>query len=615
MTEQIVDLIEGVMPGPRGIPGPKGDQGLPGTGAVPADEAVAGYVGTSGSSQTKTALQRMLKPLVVVVAASDSSEDEKAAASVVCSGEHDEVTLQRVIDSLGDRGGTIRLCRGRYHIDGFTGTKTRAALRIDQGMKCTVRIEGPYYAQRSRSSRWDISEGAVLYVSAAALDQLGEARGFVLTGYASDADPDVWDHTRYPGCGLELESVGITLADPLHDVTCVDMNAFTRNYICRVATGVDMEDSALGACIREAKSVGMRSVMQKQISQRVIDCAVYGMRIGYDVGGEHLFCLQDIAIRCWCGWRFYGMNSTRGGHPLTAVECSDEICIVGPIFGGADEFSDAVPLPGVTLINWNREVVADPTSDWMCEQQATESIPGIMRGWVSYQISDGLGGYRSTNRLPFWQPGHGEQCTMLNLTSKQIAPIQYDGMPGDLQPSQMLRGSGAFIGQTGFATNKALARNEFRSDRGRGIPVYWDGEFWRDFLGTQAAKGDECVTCTPGSKNGFEWSAATYGLDPAIRLVVPKGDHEYVSLPIAHATLARGQYEVRFPEADGQRYLRITFEGSEGYYELFNSAPILVTISKDISQASIQLNYSGAVTARHALTITPSIRRVGVKCI
>lgn len=35
MTEQIVDLIEGVMPGPRGIPGPKGDQGLPGTGAVP----------------------------------------------------------------------------------------------------------------------------------------------------------------------------------------------------------------------------------------------------------------------------------------------------------------------------------------------------------------------------------------------------------------------------------------------------------------------------------------------------------------------------------------------------------------------------------------------------
>ena len=79
MTDQIVDLIEGVMPGPRGGVGPRGEQGLAGVHALPADEAVAGYVSTSGASQTKTALQHMLKPLVVVVAASDSSEEEQAA--------------------------------------------------------------------------------------------------------------------------------------------------------------------------------------------------------------------------------------------------------------------------------------------------------------------------------------------------------------------------------------------------------------------------------------------------------------------------------------------------------------------------------------------------------
>lgn len=50
MTDQIVDLIEGVMPGPQGIQGPRGPQGLPGVNAVAADEAVAGYIGADESA-------------------------------------------------------------------------------------------------------------------------------------------------------------------------------------------------------------------------------------------------------------------------------------------------------------------------------------------------------------------------------------------------------------------------------------------------------------------------------------------------------------------------------------------------------------------------------------
>nr|DAF32300.1 MAG TPA: hydrolase [Caudoviricetes sp.] len=54
MTEQIVDLMEANMPGPRGATGPQGPQGLPGVDAVPADEAVAAYV--LGDSATQQAL-------------------------------------------------------------------------------------------------------------------------------------------------------------------------------------------------------------------------------------------------------------------------------------------------------------------------------------------------------------------------------------------------------------------------------------------------------------------------------------------------------------------------------------------------------------------------------
>lgn len=49
MTEQIVDLIEGVMPGPQGLTGPQGERGLPGVDAVPADEAVAAYIAAADS--------------------------------------------------------------------------------------------------------------------------------------------------------------------------------------------------------------------------------------------------------------------------------------------------------------------------------------------------------------------------------------------------------------------------------------------------------------------------------------------------------------------------------------------------------------------------------------
>lgn len=57
MTEQIVDLIDGVMPGPRGLVGPRGEQGLPGVNALPADDAVAGYINAVESSTARALRQ------------------------------------------------------------------------------------------------------------------------------------------------------------------------------------------------------------------------------------------------------------------------------------------------------------------------------------------------------------------------------------------------------------------------------------------------------------------------------------------------------------------------------------------------------------------------------
>lgn len=611
MTDQIVDLIEAVMPGPQGAQGPQGVQGLPGTGAVPADEAVAGYVGTSGSSQTKTALQAMLAPIFVLVAAADSTPAEKAAASVVCTGEHDEATLQVVIDSMRVRGGTIRLCRGTYRLDAFSGTTCRAALRFDAGAQCSIRLEGPYYPQRSRSTKWDISEGAVLYVTSTALESLGDDLGFVITGYGPDADPDVWDHSKYPAMGLEMDGVGITLADNRHNVTCVDTNAFTINEIRRVSVGVDAEDAALDVDHAAHRCIGFRSVMQKQMNQRFDSCVAYGMWIGFDMGGEHVICEHCIAIRDYCGWRFYGTDATRGGHPLTCIECSDEVCRIGPVFGGASEIAANMPIPGITLINWNREVVADEDSVWYCMQQATEKIRGTMRGYVSYQISDGAASYRSTNRVPFWEPGHGINCTTLNITAPRSAGVIYRGMPNEsnVDKATMLRGEGANYGQAGFATNTSLLRNDFRTDQGIGVPVFWDGRSWRTYLNELAVKGPNLFTCTPGSKNGFSWEKGVYGKEDCILLTIPAGSHSYQALTLATATLAKGDYELAIPQATGAAYFEIVFPSGNVGYTLASGEKLSISVDQEY-KVTLRLNYSGSCPVQHREKLVPSIRKI-----
>lgn len=63
MSEQIVDLIESVMPGPRGLRGPEGPRGLPGVNAVPADEAVASYL-SAVDSKSHAAVDALLPVLL-----------------------------------------------------------------------------------------------------------------------------------------------------------------------------------------------------------------------------------------------------------------------------------------------------------------------------------------------------------------------------------------------------------------------------------------------------------------------------------------------------------------------------------------------------------------------
>ena len=187
MTEQIIDLMEPSMPGPRGpigLPGAQGTPGLPGVNAVPADEAIAAYLRTA-DSQTRDTLMSILSARQVVVAAHDSSATDKLRANVVCPGSHDETVLQQVLDDTAARSVTITLLGGTYNLDGFdgdAGAATRACLRLpDTAVKRTVTIRGMGWPSRLSTGSYRQVGTACLHVTNDALIDLGEDRGFVIT--------------------------------------------------------------------------------------------------------------------------------------------------------------------------------------------------------------------------------------------------------------------------------------------------------------------------------------------------------------------------------------------------------------------------------------------------
>ena len=71
-------------------------------------------------------------PVWVKVAAADSPAEAKAAADFVCSGEHDEATIQRAIDLCAGGTRNLFLYDGIYNIDAFREWGDGQELRLRQ---------------------------------------------------------------------------------------------------------------------------------------------------------------------------------------------------------------------------------------------------------------------------------------------------------------------------------------------------------------------------------------------------------------------------------------------------------------------------------------------------
>jgi len=102
----------------------------------------------------------------VTIAASNSLESEKAAADVVCTGTHDELTIQRVLDQFDKNSSeTVKILfyDGQYNIDGFhvhPDATHRTAIKIPEIAYLEFGGLGNLRARTGISVNFAVREGA-----------------------------------------------------------------------------------------------------------------------------------------------------------------------------------------------------------------------------------------------------------------------------------------------------------------------------------------------------------------------------------------------------------------------------------------------------------------------
>lgn len=613
MTEQIIDLMDPSMPGPRGpigLPGAQGAPGLPGVNAVPADEAVAAYMRTT-DSQTRETLMSILSAQQVVVAAHDSSATDKLRAHVVCPGSHDETVLQQVLDDTAAKSVTITLLDGTYNLDGFdgdAGVANRACLRIpDTGVKRTVTIRGMGWPCRLSTGSYRQVGTACLHVTNDALIDLGEDRGFVITALRAGQNPDQVHRDTYPSLFVNVENLGVDLHDNVHRVTCVDMLQTTGFNLSHVGVGIDKSvDSLVPESVAGCEGIRSATGQHYGVATTISSCIAFGFHTGFNIGGEHLLVQNSGALWCNYPWRIQD-DYMGGGHPFTMINCMGECSLRGIRFGSHGASG--------TIIDYNMEVLrGDKYKDNPYRQiQMNEEVsPGTFHGYISYQISDGgTKNYDSNNMVPFWDStASGTNCIVVSVNQAHRGNLIYKGCPAaeigtsSHQPYDVRGWIPRYA--IAYATNESLytypwvhggVKMTQGQPRGFGTPMWFNGVTWITMDGYTGLIGRDILNIESATiTDGFPVTANTLG---RYAITAANGTYAYKAIHLKDGiTLKPGTYKLCAHGLDNGSYmtLRSTTTNSELATLHSDDTNEEVFTINGAHNANLILNFSGTVT-------------------
>lgn len=362
----------------------------------------------------------------ITVAASNTHESMKQNADFVCTGEHDEKTIQKAIDLCIEQEKNVYILNGKYNIDGFYdfgdgGPKT--AIRFTTNHRDII-FKGQnleYGFQR----RYD--NGVVFYVTAKAMNSITES---------VDVMRSTWTKAGIQnGSGLFLENFTVITDDNQHPIRCIDLRRTDRADVKNISL------FSYGALIKPETDVGLGTTPpvpgkgcigltmtdgSNYLFSNYTNVQILGFDEGFQAGGEHVICYNCGAAIGNYGWTFGNYEYNCGAnHPIVLINCMDERNINLPLFNRCgDKGGKAHGNQEVTMIGFNMEHIKGHAPGGLCGDLMRETKPGTWRGSITFS-SQPAWGECNTVDAPLWEPdGSGSGFVTRNASHKTVCSTE-----------------------------------------------------------------------------------------------------------------------------------------------------------------------------------------------
>lgn len=351
----------------------------------------------------------------LTVAASDSKFSEKDGVDFVCSGENDELTINKAIMAAAEQEKTVCLLNGNYNIGKFYdfGDGGPMAAICVPALYKEISIIGQSFAFEQNRA------GVHFNVSGDALDKIDKGEYSVLR--------TAWkDYGLYSGGVLKLENITMTLAHNKKPVRCIDLRRCDRVEMKNIRVLGQANNSYLGVsdiaakgCIGITMTDGSNNFIVRY--DNILACDFHE---GIQVGGEHVVMINCAAVHCVYGYTFGNYKYHCGfNHPITMINCCDERNVNLPLFNCCgDEDTQGNKLIGgqeVTMIGFNIERLAKQTPGGCLGDSMREVHPGTFCGRIEYTLQPD---WHHTNEINFklFENGSGIGFRTTNMTHKSV---------------------------------------------------------------------------------------------------------------------------------------------------------------------------------------------------
>jgi len=370
----------------------------------------------------------------IVCAAGDTPDELKPAAKYVCPADDARETLQRAIDEAGRLCVKCILLKGTYVINS-RGTRNPAGgiafyNELPKTGKSYAHNQGVFRTLEGVVEPLGFENGAVIVMGGRLYEELSSEEPFSL--FYCDGN-DLF------GRAWTIRNLAVCLPGNRKPVIVFDgsaCSALTYEGVWVTSVPVNSFDfaSSEGLPVPHPESVAFRGTAGSNFMARSEwrNLAALGFGVGFDIGGEHVYCESLSALYNIWGFSFNGYRGKKnfgdakescfGGcfYPVYCVNLLDEHNVNMPRFGHASPGSPQSVTIRAMNIQWPNTCPGhtDRRAPDFLEgrHRATESIPGRWRGSIEYVVDHTtVEGHVHLADEPFFEPGHGTAIRTVNL--------------------------------------------------------------------------------------------------------------------------------------------------------------------------------------------------------